>query len=642
MLLNEPRSQPPSWLDELRITMLKPNQPWSTDGTLDLLTAASELEAWLYDRRAYDKRHEQGWVSAISDFQHSARQIGPWLKRSLRPNLRRALDTADSLRADIQSKGVSVLRTHLPSRLLADSAAFAAFKARWSEPTVREAAWRDFRDACRDETTDHDTLAQRRDVFWQLVRTADYDPRRLVHLLAGVLTDIEWQVAEAQLWLGHISNEQFALVRPTGTLAGLTEDERLTLCERLITQEPIKAHRIIWLAFDRAGRGTGVHDLGAVAFWEDALVRETLAGNGPTWDAIPSELRTAEAHFGPGDLPDSQDVIWVRVDLGTDAFTDPVRLAADQAESVIALAGFSAGELRWRLLDGYLDFVDGRLYSRSTFGAPDRLGDMIVPTYTEFMVAELDRLAPRLKSHLLITDPTLAEVVQAVRWWQQARSQTPVASLLLDVRVLELIASRLGTKWENYLEDYLRDMWVRLLILGTLKNTVREALFRGEQLASSEHKHRVDVLRAGIISFVSGGFTTDTQQCLAALPELVAMFPVHTQLGRRLQTLHTNLASVANLNAWCDGLVNEWGRLYQRLQRLRNALAHGGPFQDEGIASTYRFGQGLAANSLSVALEGLLEGKPIETAHAEHVQRERAWLEHRRTATTVPDALFGS
>jgi hypothetical protein len=122
--------------------------------------------------------------------------------------------------------------------------------------------------------------------------------------------------------------------------AGFTEDERLTLCQRIVTQEPVKAHRVIWLAFDRAGRGTGIQDLGAVSFYEDALVRTTLAGNGPNWDVIAPELRTTQATFGPSDLPDSEDVIWARVDLGTDAFTDPVRLAAEQAESVIALAKF--------------------------------------------------------------------------------------------------------------------------------------------------------------------------------------------------------------------------------------------------------------------------------------------------------------
>jgi len=637
VLLNEPRSQPPSWLDELRITLLWPDRRWSADGTIDLLAAGRELEGWLYDRRQYDKRHEPGWVSAINDFKHSARQIGPRLKRALRPDLRIALDTADSLRADVQSKNAKFLKTHLPQRLPDDQAVYTAFKGRWSEPAIRLAAWQDFVAACEDETTDYDTLAQRRDLFWQIIRTADYDPERLSNLLAGALTDYELYLNDARRRLGDLTDEQFSMPNPIDTVAGLTEDERLTLCERLITLEPIKAHRIVWLAFDRAGRGTGVQDLGAVAFWEDSLVRETLSANGPKWDGVPSELRATHVKLGPGDLPESQDVIWARVDLGFGAFTDPVRLATEQAESVVGLAGFRAEELRWRLLGGYLDYVDGRLHSRSTFGAPDRLDDMTVPAYTEFMVAELDRLALRLKPHLPITDPDLTEVVQAVRWWQQARTQTPLAALLLDVRALELIASRVGMSWEDYIDNYLRTMWVRLFILGTLKNTVRDALFRSEQLASSDHQHRVDVLRAAIISFVGGSsFTTDIRQCLAALPELVAMFPVHTQLGRRLRTLATHLQSTTSLNGWCNVLIAEWNRLDQRLQRLRNALAHGGPFRDEGIASTYRFGQNLAANSLLVVLEGLLEGKTIASVHAEHVQREAIWWDW--AAPRFPDS----
>jgi hypothetical protein len=214
MLLNEPASRPPSWLDEVRFTLLMPDRPWSTDGTLDLLSAGNEFEGWLHDRRQFETWHKQGWVSAIADLAYSTRRIGPRLKTALKPNLRKALDTADSLRADIQSKGVSELKTYLPNRLPADRAVFAAFKARWSEPSVRQAAWHDFVAACRDETIDYDKLAVHRDLFWHLMRNADYDPRRLVHLLAGVLTDVEWYLADARLWLGDITAEQFALVSP--------------------------------------------------------------------------------------------------------------------------------------------------------------------------------------------------------------------------------------------------------------------------------------------------------------------------------------------------------------------------------------------------------------------------------------------
>ena len=644
MQLDVPRSDPPSWLDELQIALLWPERRWSQDGTLDLLSASSEFEGWLRDRRLYDKRHGHGWLSAITDFTQSARQIGPRLKTALKPELRRALDTADSLRAGIQSKGPAVLKTHLPSRLSADHAVYAAFKSRWTEPTVRGAAWQDFVEACRDETVSYDAIALRRDLFWHLMRAAGYDPQRLSQLLSGVLADIDWYVTDAQLWIGDIADEQFSAPRPMDQAAGLTETQRLALCQRMVTQQPKQAHRVIWLAFDRAGPGTGLHELGAVTFWHSELLQAILKdGVSPSWESrIPRELQSAQVAVVSPDLPTGPDITLARVDLGNGAFTDPVRIAAEQAESVVALAGFRADELRWRRIDGYLDFMDGRPHKIGSFGAPDRLDDMVPPMHTQFMAAELDRLSPRLTKHLPIADPDLTEVVQAVRWWQQARTQTPLAALLLDVRALEVIASRVGTTWEKYIGDYLRTTWVRLSIQGALTGTVHAAVHRAQSLSSEEHRRRVEAHRAAIMSFVEGGFTIDPGKCLDALPELAALFPVHTQLGRQLRTLDTHLISLTSLNAWCAELTDEWKRLDQRLQRLRNAISHGGPFQDEGVASTSRLGQRLAAWSLSLALEGILEGKTIATAHDEHVQREVAWWNDRRTASTMSKAIFGS
>jgi hypothetical protein len=49
----------------------------------------------------------------------------------------------------------------------------------------------------------------------------------------------------------------------------MTEQQRLTLCERLLAQAPRQAHHVVWLAYDRAGgSGTAVHQIGRIAFWD--------------------------------------------------------------------------------------------------------------------------------------------------------------------------------------------------------------------------------------------------------------------------------------------------------------------------------------------------------------------------------------
>lgn len=142
-----------------------------------------------------------------------------------------------------------------------------------------------------------------------------------------------------------------------------------------------------------------------------------------------------------------------------------------------------------------------------------------------------------------------------MRWWQQARTQTPLAALLLDVRALEVIASRVGTTWETYIGNYLRTTWIRMSIQGELTGTVHAAIHRAESLSSEEHRHRVEAHRAVVVSFVEGGFTIDPQKCLHALPELAAMFPVHTQLGRQLRTLDTHLVSPTSSAAGAQSLL---------------------------------------------------------------------------------------
>jgi hypothetical protein len=545
-----------------------------------------------------------------------------------------------SIKASIENNSLKALVTLLPARLKVDQVVYAHFKRRWTEPAVRAAAWQDFVEVCRDEEASFDTLAVRYDLFWQLVQAADYAPNEIDQMLAYVLSDIGFYVARAQWRLGDISDEQLMALRPDGIEAGLTEDERLALCQRIITQPPAAGHRIVWIAFNQAGPGTGIHKMGPVSFWDGEWVRAVLEHGGSNLQHIPSELRMKEGFFRYQDLPEGRDVILARVDLGVDAFTDPVRIATEQAESVVALAGFHTGEARLRRLSGYLDFVDGRLYSTGTFMSPLAIEDLTNPRYASYFVAELDRLAPQLQQHLLITSPELTEVVQGVRWWQQARSHTPLASLLLDVRILELIAKRVDITWPEYVKLYMRISWVRQSIYDDLREALYEALHSAERLSSQEHRQKVETYRAAIVSWKGEGFTIDLRRCLDALPDLASIFPVHSRLGRQLQSLSKRLESPSAVRAWRDELMDEWSLFADRLQRVRNALAHGGPIQDQGVESVHRFGQRLAAWALSVALEGILEGKTISVAHSDHAQREDTWWKQCSSAANVAEALF--
>jgi hypothetical protein len=258
-------------------------------------------------------------------------------------------------------------------------------------------------------------------------------------LLAGILGDVGFDVTEARLWLGDITDAEVVRTIPSAD-AGLTEDQQLALCERILTKPPISAHHVVWIAFNHAGPGSSNVTVGPVSFWGCEWVRLVLAdGTGPNIESIPPELRATDGLFDYEMLPQERDVMLARVDLGVGAFTDPIRIASEQAEAIVALASFPTGMSQWRRLEGYLDVRDGRIGSTGTFALPLDLRDMPTNIYHDRMETKLRDLTPRLTGHLPIVDTNLTEVIGAVHWWQQACRQEAMPAVLLHVASLNLL-----------------------------------------------------------------------------------------------------------------------------------------------------------------------------------------------------------
>jgi hypothetical protein len=179
--------------------------------------------------------------------------------------------------------------------------------------------------------------------------------------------------------------------------------------------------------------------------------------------------------FTPDDLPNDPGEVLVRIKLGPGAWTDPVRVATEQAEAVVAMASFNIGVAQWRRMTGYLVAIDDRVKAMGSFhpvrSAKDRANDL----HQRAMGAELTALAPKLSAHLPLTDPAFSEVVQAVHWWQQAQRQPPPVAILLHVRVLELLSQRVGETWYDYLDQYQQLWWVRGVMVHRLGNVVTAA-----------------------------------------------------------------------------------------------------------------------------------------------------------------------
>ncbi len=622
---------------------LWPDRHWAFAASTDMVRATSELYGWLTDQRTYEGQHKQGWLSALADFKFSATQLGPQLRATLSHDLVAAIAVADSLTADFANFNAGDLAaTVMPARLAGDQAVFVQLSGRMAEPDVREASWIDLADACRDEATSYETLALRRDLFWELIRAGDYGPEEMSRLLAAVLTDSEFLITEARLWLGDIAEADVAWPL-SGRDAGLTEDQQLALCRRLMTKPPAPGNHVVWVAFDRAGPGHAHLKVGSVTFWNCEWVRAILEQGGPNLEHIPAELKAADGLFHINVLPSDRDVMLARVELGMGAFTDPVRRAGEQAEAVVALAGFHVGDAKWRRLPGHLSVVDGRVRSTGTFSHDLSADEIPNGLYQDAMEAELIKLAPRLAGHLPITDTGLSEVIQAVRWWQQARRQPPLATVLLHVRVLELIAQRANAKpWYQYLETYHRAAWIRQTMISAVGSVIDDCLRSAHRVAATADQTWLREFSLAITTWKQGSPPSlDLKQGIEALPELIRIFPVHDRPGRRVRSIASHLSSTDALLTWGGDLANEWSLVLKRLQRIRNALAHGGPIEDRTVPTVHLFALQLAGWSLSVALEGVLDGTGVVPAHEEYRQEAHQWASALASASNAVEALLG-
>ncbi len=133
----------------------------------------------------------------------------------------------------------------------------------------------------------------------------------------------------------------------------------------------------------------------------------------------------------------------------------------------------------------------------------------------------------------------------------------------------------------------------------------------------------------------------DLKQGIEALPELIRIFPVHDRPGRRVRSIASHLSSTDALLTWGGDLANEWSLVLKRLQRIRNALAHGGPIEDRTVPTVHLFALQLAGWSLSVALEGVLDGTGVVPAHEEYRQEAHQWASALASASNAVEALLG-
>ncbi|MGI5292675.1 hypothetical protein ACQEVF_56520 [Nonomuraea polychroma] len=380
--------------------------------------------------------------------------------------------------------------------------------------------------------------------------------------------------------------------------------------------------------------------LDKLTLFDGQRLRERLRdGSSHLLDELPAELVDARSPVSFATLPDGSDVVLARVDLGEGVFPDAVQVARERVHALVGLARFRTSSTTWKPLEGYLHAVNGWVNSIGRFRPREM--DRGRPVVNPVGRALVD-LTPRLWDKLAHADKELRETVGAVDWWQEAQQQQqPLSALILNVRVLEVTATRVAAPdWCAYLDTYLASSWMQAAMYTSLFQAIQDA-FADEGFAALDHHDELRSLQQAIeTGDASDMVNFDGVAAVEALPRLVEIYPLHTRTGRRLRQLTVRLSSPAAVADWCDEMASRWERALSRLRRSRNAIAHGGPVTRDAIATLDDFGRYLSAWSLSLLLDGSDTFTDITKPHEDFRDQLDEWRRNLRSASDARTALF--
>ncbi|MFD7032522.1 hypothetical protein ACFWAR_31320 [Streptomyces sp. NPDC059917] len=615
----------PSWTFALAEAL---GDRWYETDDVDLTfpETLEQLRSWLEDPRDFEKRHAFYWRAAIKDFEHGAERLGPRYARGLAPHL----DALRSALAGLPAAGARE-RVALAHRLL-----LALDRASCAEDALL-LAWQDLAASVRDGLG-HEAVRLRTALLRALLERSQRGCAGLLGVVAGVLRDRSADVRGARHALGEPTGPDAPARRGSGAVAALSEEERLDLAARLLTAAPRRGHHVVWHAFAKA-RITGMtQTFGPITLYDREWFQGNAAEDGPHRHLLPDEV-TREGSFFPADgFPDAPDVVLARVDLGVGALADAPALSRLRARSMILAATFPQDFRGWEMYHGHVHTVDGDFASHHAFWPADE--EFGVPHLSMEATADrLDRMGPRIAPHLAGAGADLADVIDAVGWWKASGTQPALPAVVMDVRILELLATRVsGQEWYRYLDDFHKNAWIRQRITEALTRVAWHARddlghFPPDVGRAAEALHRTVVRHGG------PRFAVDLPRFVSVLPELVEVYPVHSKQRRRARGAAARVAGAEGMRGWHAELEERWSRAVDRLRSVRNSLAHGGPVTPGAAASVAPLAHVLAGTALTDSLASLLEGEPQATAHVERRDAADAWAA-RWVAGTPAGEMF--
>jgi len=609
-------------MDELSEALAWPDRRWAKGPWPDPTDILPEFLDWTADPRFFVPQHHQAWTSLTYEALTSIDRLGTKLKAEVEAELlaaRAALRQFDA---------------NLPSiRRAAEQTVSELIRALGRHP---DAAWRDLVVAASQPRVSAHRRDELRDLLWATVRLAGKDPEEVGSMASGVVRDDAFSVAVASHRLGDATAEPSKWPGPDES-AHLSPRARIDLVARLLTAEPAPAVRhIVWLAASPAQLQGPVMRLGTIELFEGQWVKAKLAAGDRS--GLPMELSTDQpigvttTYFAT-----ESEFVLARIDLGTQTLADPIGSARFELRALLAAASFRRGGRRWKVVPGHLHVQDGRIVSWGHFDF-DPPRDRPVGDSTATYLAELIR---DLQGRRLLPDNDLGRLLREIDRLQEGLDHEDPVTVLNLVRLIELVNARVSggaIAWSDFIRQQFEIAWVRQQVhLELTEVGSMLGVFGGGDFTANP----ADIVaRYGPFRefHPDGTWTSHGDRLLRALPQLASIAQIHTYRGRRLLETARRLRASRSVLEWVRELRHSFELSSGRLQRVRDAIAHGGP-TTRALDDAYRFCGSLTFGALGWTLEAMIQMQPMDQRFADEVTLAQEWLNSLATGP-IEQTLF--
>jgi hypothetical protein len=505
-------------------------------------------------------------------------------------------------------------------------------------PATAGDALDDLVSAATDHSEAPDTVEWRRDLAADLSKVHNLSWHAFGHRAAGILADRALDVGTAQASLGAKAVDWNG---DPGQAAGLKWNERVDLATRTLLSPLQPAHHVVWFVVDRARVNSSPRvGVGAVDFFHADVVRSALEGDR---SQLPPELANA-GRVSATELPEGPDMMLARVDLGAIAVDEPIDRARTLLRDLLSLVSFEvglSGRGVWRIWSGYWYAVDGEVIGWELFEIRDELA--VYREAYEAVGTALLEMSQRGGA-----DPTRRAVgfSQVVSWLEQAIRADPAMASMLYVRVIEsLIATTGDADWQRFANKYFQRTWIRHEVGETVVSLLRRStrwLGPVSMRLDEQQRAALDEVSRTVFRWLPGlSYEADLNSAVEHLPTVAAALPLDSALAREVRALQTRLHSLAALRAWISDLERDWRLLTNRLNHVRNRVAHTADTSSALAQTTVPIGAFLAAQVAFQSAEALAGLKSLEMSCESLRNAADLWFDYIGAAPSVAMAVAG-